>query len=115
MEWDYELVASAAKAIGKKVGVWGIGMRYDEHGEEEECYGLSTYGEFVYNPLDRSDEAMALAAALNMQINVGLEDVDAWMDTGENATETWDEHKGDRENAWRRAIVRCAAEVGAKK
>lgn len=93
---DRELLEAAAKAAGIKVG-WrdSVGCM---------CYSSSPY-HVAWNPLTDDGDALRLAVALRLVVDVGTEAAHAYC----NGPGEVEPHGADPYAATRRAIVRAAA------
>jgi hypothetical protein len=100
MKTDRELLELAAKAVG---------YRWDEHG----FYGDGNWWTGIeylerWNPLTDDGDALRLAVALRMDLNINDEECDAFHPDG-CVSEVGGESTGQ---VVRRAIVRAAAQIG---
>ena len=112
---DRELLELAAKAAG-------VGGSYFHSDNPIHCGIYQARGEYYWNPLVSDSEALRLAVklAINVQFEATLdESEEGWHPTvhcgtyGLDGPEWSEEPLGiDETAATRRAIVRCAAEVG---
>lgn len=108
MRTDRELLELAAKAAGMRLGGWepcpGGFFTYSHRGSDERKTWL---------PLTDDGEALRLAVKLRLWVHV-----DDYGGSARRPGDTWlgcEAHKyGGIEAATRRAIVRAAAEIGAK-
>lgn len=105
METDRELLELAAKAAGIEVADW---HRYG--------HAVTSVGD--WNPLTDDGDALRLAASLEISVTFSSEFVNAIATQhGDDgvvpfAHESWTISNQDCYVATRRAIVRCAAEIG---
>ncbi len=106
---DRELLGLAAKAAGYGE-VWYLpGGETPYIGERYELGRDVAYK--VWNPLANDAHAFGLMVTLGLVVHVGSDAARALYD-GEGCTE---EYSGDKAASTRRAIVRCAADLGARK
>ena len=103
---DRELLQMAAKAAGMTLGAW------------REAFGAFMYrdvapGRGYWNPLTDDGDALRLAVALVMSVEISEFEASTYAYAGPiervYAMELW---RQDRAAATRRAIVRAAAEIG---
>ena len=107
---DRTLLELAAKAAGVGALKWVS----DWHGpwiEIEPTPGVFPSNSTTWNPLADDADAFRLMVTLGLVVHVGSDAARALYD-GEGCTE---EYSGDKAASTRRAIVRAAAEIGARK
>ncbi|KDB70733.1 hypothetical protein [Bordetella bronchiseptica] len=106
MRTDRELLGLAAKAAGMRLGGWepcpGGFFTYSHRGSDERKTWL---------PLADDGDALRLAVKLRLEVYIHERDTRA---LGGNLDTAAEQHGTDAYAATRRAIVRAAAEIGAK-
>ena len=106
---DRELLELAAKAAG-------IDLVYDPIGRPRDCTGLSLemniYAAPWWNPLTHDGDALRLAVALHMVLDINTTFTQCDIVKGGDVIH-WarEEHEADAYAATRRAITRAAAEI----
>jgi hypothetical protein len=113
---ERQLLESAAKAAGWKRLEWV--EQFDDYYNDlagKPTWGLRVLdiegpGEDIWNPLTDDRDALRLAVALQMDVFVRAEWVEAVAPMG--APQKVHYERGGREEATRRAIVRAAAALG---
>lgn len=109
---DRELLELAARAIGMRLGGWN-----PCDGGYFAYAGLHDDTQKTWLPLTDDGDALRLAVKLEMQVCIGVRRIDAVI-VGDEDGQIFrgsEAKAGDICAATRRAIVRAAAEIGARK